>query len=131
MTHDSEAVCHLVELLPERPVAALVGGRQVAIVRTHDDRVYAVGMWCPFAQANVMARGLVGSRDVDGEEVPVLFSPMYKQAYDLRTGVCTSDAGAALGAWRVAVLNGHVHVGEQVVPEAPLRPVPATLARAS
>lgn len=131
--HDAlgEPVCHLVELLPERPVAALVGGRQVAIVRTHDDRVYAVGMWCPFAHAKVMARGLVGSRERDGEQVPVIFSPMYKQAYDLETGVCTTDAGAALGAWRVTVRDGHVHVGEQVVAEAPPRLVRAALARAS
>ena len=113
-THPSapgELVCHLVELLPERPVGALVDGRQVAIVRTHDDRVYAVGMWCPFARANVMARGLVGSRDVEGEQVPVFFSPMYKQAFDLRTGACLDDAAVRVASYDVAVVDGVVHVG--------------------
>ena len=78
-------------------------------------------MWDPFARANVMARGLVGSSLVDGEDVPVLFSPMYKQAFDLRTGVCLSDPAKALGTWAVAVLDGRVFVGSQVTDEAPLR----------
>lgn len=131
MTTYAEPVCRLADLLPERPVAALVAGRQVALVRLHDDRVHAVGMWDPFARANVMARGLVGSRVVDGEEVPVLFSPMYKQAFDLRTGLCLSDAGVALGSWEVSVVAGRILVGAQVVPEAPRRGVEAPLARAS
>ena len=95
----SQLVCWVQELLPERPVAALVAGRQVAVVRLHDDRIYAVGMWDPYSRANVMARGLIGSRLVDGEDVPVIFSPMYKQAFDLRTGVSLSDPGVSLGSW--------------------------------
>ncbi|SDY51859.1 nitrite reductase small subunit NirD [Tessaracoccus flavus] len=130
MNPSTEPVCHLDSLLPERPVAALVEGRQVAVVRLHDDRVVAVGMWDPFARANVMARGLVGSSLVDGEDVPVLFSPMYKQAFDLRTGVCLSDPGKALGTWEVTVLDGRVFVGEQLSAEAPLRHAEAGLAKA-
>ena len=102
----------------------------VRTVVTHYDRVVAVGMWDPFARANVMARGLVGSSLVDGEEVPVLFSPMYKQAFDLRTGVCLSDPAKALGTWAVAVLDSRVFVGSQVTDEAPLRRPEEGLARA-
>ena len=131
MNTPNEPVCYLVELLPERPVAVLVDGRQVALVRLHDDRVHAVGMWDPFARANVMGRGLVGSKVVDGEDVPVIFSPMYKQAYDLRTGRCLSDADVALGTWEVAVADGQVFVGAQVAPESPRREVASALARAS
>ncbi|MFP5416715.1 MAG: nitrite reductase small subunit NirD [Actinomycetes bacterium] len=127
---ETEPVCHVAELLPERPAAALVDGAQVAIVRLHDDRVFAVGMWCPFARANVMARGLVGSKVVEGEDVPVIFSPMYKQPFDLRTGDCVTDAGVSLGSWDVAVVDGYVHVGAQLTPERPGRGVRA-LATAS
>lgn len=130
MITTTEPVCSLDDLLPERPVAALIDGRQVAIVRLHDDRVVAVGMWDPFARANVMARGLVGSSLVEGEDVPVLFSPMYKQAFDLRTGVCLSDPEKALGTWAVAVLDGRVFVGSQVSGEAPARAGVERLARA-
>jgi nitrite reductase (NADH) small subunit len=116
----STTVCWINELLPERPASALVVGDdgsrvQVAVVRLHDDTVHAVGMWDPVARANVMARGLVGSTVVHGEEVPVIFSPMYKQAYDLRTGACLSDPdGPGLGSWRVEVVDGLVVVGERL-----------------
>lgn len=129
MITDTEPVCLMCELVQERPVAALVGGRQVALVRLHDDRVFAVGMWDPFARANVMARGLVGSRVVDAEDVPVIFSPMYKHAFDLRSSVCLSDADAALGSWEVAVVDGRVFVGDQSSPERPRLGVDAGLAR--
>lgn len=111
-------VCWLAELLPERPVAALVDGVQLAVVRLHDDRVFAVGMWDPFAGANVMARGLVGSREVAGEQVPVIFSPMYKQPYDLRTGECLTDPGVNLGCWQVEVRGELVVVGVRLVEPA-------------
>ena len=65
--------------------------------------------------ANVMARGLVGTRLVDGEEVPTLASPLHKQVYDLRTGACLDAAGkeplpgeGGLRTWPVAVVDGVV-----------------------
>lgn len=119
----SQLVCWVQELLPERPVAALAAGRQVTVVRLHDDRVYAVGMWDPYSRANVMARGLIGSRLVDGEEVPVIFSPMYKQAFDLRTGVSLSDPEVSLGSWSAWCANDQVFVGDCVADELPRREV--------
>src|SRR5690606_253961 len=79
-------VCQVRNLLPERGAAALVGGVQVALFRLLDGAVHAVSHTDPFSGANVMARGIVGSRVVDGEEVPTVTSPMYKQVFNLRTG---------------------------------------------
>lgn len=100
------AVCRLDALLPERGAAALVDGVQVALFRLHDGSLHAVGNLDPFSGAQVMSRGIVGTRG----DVPTVASPMYKQAFDLRTGLCLDDAGAALPLHRVRVVDGVVEV---------------------
>ncbi|PVU82151.1 nitrite reductase (NAD(P)H) small subunit [Cellulomonas sp. WB94] len=108
------AVCTLDDLAPERGAAALVDSEQVALVRLLDDRVLAVQQLDPFSGAHVMSRGIVGSRSIDGADVPTLTSPMYKQVFDLQTGRCLDGAGKApldLRTWQVVVTDGVVHVG--------------------
>ncbi|WP_068258906.1 nitrite reductase small subunit NirD [Janibacter limosus] len=103
-------VCALTDLVPERGSVALVGGAQVAIVRTHDGRVYALDNRDPYSGAQIIARGLVGTRG----DVPTVISPMYKQVWDLRTGECLDGAGSdpmALRTWPVRVVEGAVLVG--------------------
>ncbi|MFN8077092.1 MAG: nitrite reductase small subunit NirD [Kineosporiaceae bacterium] len=99
------SICRFDELLPERGVAALVEGTQIAIFRLHDDSLHAVDHHDPLSGANVIARGLVGTRG----DVPVVVSPMYKQAFDLRTGRCL-DEDAALAVHEVRVVDGVVEV---------------------
>ena len=82
-----EQVCPVDDLEVERGVTALVHGQAVAIFRTHDDQVYALGNHDPFAKASVLARGIVGTRG----DVPFVASPMHKHAFDLRTGQCLDD----------------------------------------
>ena len=98
-------VCLVSTLQPERGVAALIGDEQVAIFLVGDD-VFAVSNHDPFSHANVMSRGLVGTR---GEVVKVA-SPMYKQQFDLRTGVCLDDPSIALDVFPVRVVEGVVEV---------------------
>ncbi|MEQ4302807.1 nitrite reductase small subunit NirD [Plantactinospora sp. B6F1] len=99
-------VCPYRRLEPERGVAALVGGEQVAVFRTHDGRVYAIGQRDPVAGAHVMARGIVGSRG----EIPTVASPLHKQVYDLRTGDCLDLPGVAVPTYRVRCRDGLVEV---------------------
>ncbi len=106
-------ITRLADLQPERPVAALVAGVQVVVVRLVDDRVFVVGQHDPFSGANVMSRGIVGSILRGDEEIPTLQSPMYKQAFDLRTGHCLGEVPASLGVWEVTVIDGGVFVGTQ------------------
>ena len=106
------AVCHLAELVPERGVAALIDGEQVAIFRLHSpaDTVLAVQQLDPFSGAYVMARGIVGTRG----DAPTVASPMYKQVFDLRTGQCLDAVGREpqhLRTWPVRVEGGLVLVG--------------------
>ena len=99
--------CRLDRLQPERGVAALFGDVQVAIFRTHEGEVLAVGNVDPFSGAAVLSRGIVGDRD----GVPTVASPVYKQAFDLRTGRCLDDAGVSVPTYPVRVTNGVVEVG--------------------
>jgi nitrite reductase (NADH) small subunit len=98
-------VCPLSQLVPGRGVCALVAGVQVAIFRV-DDEVFALSNYDPFSQANVLSRGIVGSR---GERLKVA-SPIYKQSFDLRTGVCLDDDEVSVPTVATRVVDGRVHV---------------------
>lgn len=99
-------VCGYDDLLPERGVAALVGDQQIAVFRTHDGEVYAVGNHDPFSGAYVLSRGIVGSRD----STPTVASPMYKEVFDLRTGVCLNDPSVRIPTYPVERIDGLVRV---------------------
>lgn len=95
------AVCTVDRLWVDRGAAALVDGEQVALFRTADGEILAVGHRDPFTGANVIARGLVGSRG----EVPTVASPLHKQVFDLRTGRCLDVPDVTLGHWDVRVVD--------------------------
>lgn len=101
-------VCGFDRLLPERGVAALIGDRQIALFRTYDGQVFALSNTDPVSGANVMSRGIVGNRG----DVPTVASPMFKQVYDLRTGVCLDDPSLVLTVYPVRVTDGQVIVGD-------------------
>lgn len=96
------AVCRLDDLEVERGRAALLGDRQIALFLLHDGRVHATANLDPYSGANVMSRGIVGTRG----DAPTVASPMYKQVFDLRTGVCLDTQGKEqrmLPVWPVSV----------------------------
>ena len=104
------AVCRLADLTPERGVAALVDGHQVAIFLLHDGTLHAVDHRDPYTGSNVIARGIVGTRVVDGAEAPTVASPLHKQVFDLRTGVCLDDPDLALTVHGTRTVDGVVQV---------------------
>ncbi len=104
-----EAVCPLDAVEVERGVAALVHGRAIAIFRTEDGQVYALGNHDPFARASVLARGIVGTRG----GAPFVASPMHKQAFDLRTGQCLDDKQVRVPSYDVRVTDGIIEVGRK------------------
>ncbi|WP_427885058.1 nitrite reductase small subunit NirD [Kribbella sp. GL6] len=100
-------ICAFDVLLPERGVAALLGDVQIALFRTHAGEVFAIGNQDPYSGANVMSRGIVGSRG----DVPTVASPMFKQVFDLRTGACLDDPAVSLPVYPATVRDGQVVVG--------------------
>ena len=116
-TERSTVVCRLEQVEREGGVLALVDGEAVAVFRTHDDRVFALGNYDPIAGASVLSRGLLGSTTrtgEPGEPVPYVASPLHKQRYDLRTGRCLDDDSVRVPTWHVHVTDdGEVAVGER------------------
>ncbi len=100
------AVCRYDDLIPERGVAALVDGEAVAVFRTHDGALYALSNMDPFSNASVLSRGIVGDR---GGRSTVA-SPIYKQVFELATGVCLDDPSITVATFPARVLNGVVEV---------------------
>ena len=95
-------VCAVSDLELERGRAALIDGEQVALFLVHGGGIHAVQQRDPYSGAYVMARGIVGTRD----GAPTVASPMFKQVFDLRTGVCLETQGKdpkTLTVWPVTV----------------------------
>lgn len=95
-------VCRLKDIIPNTGVCALVHGRQVAVFRLDDDRLFALDAYDPFAKANVLARGIVG--DLKGEVV--VASPVYKHHFSLGSGQCLEEDAVGLEVFPVR-LEGH------------------------
>jgi nitrite reductase (NADH) small subunit len=101
-------VCALDDLAYDRGAAALVGAYQIALFRTSpDDELYALSNYDPFSKAYVLSRGIVGSKG----STPKVASPVYKQAFDLRTGECLDDPAQSVKTFPVRVEGGRVLVG--------------------
>jgi nitrite reductase (NADH) small subunit len=99
-------VCRYCDLQPERGVAALIGQTQLALFRTFDGALHAIGNQDPFTGAFVLSRGIVGSRG----EIPTVASPLHKQVFDLRTGACLDDETVTAGVYDVRLRDGLVEV---------------------
>ncbi len=99
-------ICRLEDIVPNCGVCALVEGRQVAVFRLDDDRIFAVGNRDPFSGANVLSRGIVG--DINGELV--VASPVYKQHFSLVSGRCIEDASVSVPVYRALVDGADVVV---------------------
>ncbi|SBW17361.1 nitrite reductase small subunit NirD [Protofrankia symbiont of Coriaria ruscifolia] len=117
-------VCAFDDLLADRGTAAFVHGTQVALFRLGDGKLFAIGNHDPVGGANVLARGLVGSRG----DRPVVFSPLHKQAFDLATGVCLDADGMAIPTYPIRIRDGRVEVGPAHGPR-PAAPVTAAFPR--
>ncbi|WP_280268218.1 nitrite reductase small subunit NirD [Nocardia wallacei] len=107
------SACRFDYLIPGRGVAVLLkGGRQAALFLLPDGTLYAVGNIDPFGRAAVMSRGIVGDRG----GVPVVASPLLKQAFSLVDGRCLDDDTMALPVYAVRVVDGVVAVSNEPMP---------------
>ncbi|MDO3645558.1 nitrite reductase small subunit NirD [Nocardia mangyaensis] len=104
--------CRLDFLIPGRGVAVLLkGGRQAALFLLADGTLAAVGNIDPIGRAAVMSRGIVGDRG----GVPVVASPLLKQAFSLVDGRCLDDESQSLPVHAVQLDGGVVSVSNEPV----------------
>ncbi len=98
-------ICNLSDILPSMGRCALFNKQQVAIFRVTDtfgiDQFYAINNFCPFSESNTLSRGLTGSIS----DKIVVASPLYKQHFDLSTGICLEDQSVSVKTYPVR-LNG-------------------------
>lgn len=108
------------DLIEGRGVCGLVGESCVAVFRLPGGSFAAVGGIDPRSGANVMAHGLTGSVEVDGQDVAFVASPLDKHRYRLDTGDALASDEPGLGCWPFRVVDDIVEVaaavGEWVAP---------------
>ena len=100
-------ICAVTDLQADSGVCALVAGKQVAIFyMPKDNAVYAIDNYDPFGKVHVLSRGLVG--DIKGE--PMVSSPLYKQHFSLKTGICFEDETVINDTYAIRIENDRVEI---------------------
>ena len=100
-------VCQLNDILPATGVCALVGNKQIAIFRPrNDDQVFAISNIDPFFEASVLSRGLIAEHQ---NELWVA-SPLKKQRFRLRDGLCMEDESRSIANYPARVQDGQVQI---------------------
>jgi len=98
-------ICNIDDILPSMGRCALFNEQQVAIFRVVDqngqEKIYAIDNFCPFSESNTLSRGLTGSLT----DKIVVASPLYKQHFELSTGLCLEDDSVTVKTYPVR-LNG-------------------------
>lgn len=100
-------ICRIEDIAPNTGVCAKVDDKQVAIFRhgkSHD--LFAIDNYDPIGKANVLSRGLLAHI---GETITVA-SPLYKQHYCLKSGVCKEDQAIKIKVYNVRLNDGIVEL---------------------
>ncbi|RKQ39452.1 nitrite reductase small subunit NirD [Enterobacter sp. R1(2018)] len=100
-------VCQLNDILPATGVCALLGSQQVAIFRPrNDEQIYAISNIDPFFEASVLSRGIIAEHQ---SELWVA-SPLKKQHFRLRDGLCMEDESRSVAHFAARVHDGMVQI---------------------
>ncbi|MBD1391265.1 nitrite reductase small subunit NirD [Neiella sp. HB171785] len=101
------SVCDESVLVPDTGICAKVGEDHVAIFKVAGSGdLFAISNICPFGNASVLSRGLIG--EVDGQLY--VASPLLKQRFRLNDGVCLDDESITIATYPVRVSDGQVEI---------------------
>ncbi len=100
-------ICKIDAILPATGVCALLGDQQVAIFRPYaDDQVFAISNIDPFFESSVLSRGLIAEHQGD----LWVASPLKKQRFRLRDGLCMEDECHSVPHFEARVKDGQVQL---------------------
>lgn len=100
-------ICKIDAILPATGVCALLGDQQVAIFRPYaDDQVFAISNIDPFFASSVLSRGLIAEHQGD----LWVASPLKKQRFRLRDGLCMEDENHSVAHFEARVKDGQVQL---------------------
>lgn len=98
-------ICKIADIAQNSGGCALIKEQQVAIFRVQEE-VFAIGNIDPFSGGAVLSRGIIGDR----AGVLKVASPLYKQSFCLRTGVCLDDASVRVPSYVARIRNFFIEV---------------------
>jgi len=104
-------ICTMSDLIEDSGVCALLPfiktdtQNQIAIFYVNNE-VYATSNWDPVGKAQVIYRGIIGS--TNGELY--ICSPLYKQKYSLKTGICLDDNELYIPVYKCKVDQEKIHI---------------------
>ncbi len=120
MSEEWIQVCKKSDLVKNSGVCALVNDKQVALfclptgaANDAELKVVATSNWDPIGKANVLYRGLLGSKQLADSENDAMYfvaSPLYKQRYCLETGRCIDSDEVAIDIHQVKLENDSLFV---------------------
>ncbi|MEH6453239.1 MAG: nitrite reductase small subunit NirD [Psychromonas sp.] len=94
------SICEYQDLVENSGICAQFVDQQIAIFFCkRNANLYAVDNFDPIAKANVISRGIIGST----EGQAYVASPLYKQRFDLKTGVCLDSPEHVLKTYLVRI----------------------------
>ncbi len=100
-------ICPIDKILPATGVCALLNDKQVAVFRPYEsDDVYAISNIDPFFEASVLSRGLI----VEHQGEFWVASPLKKQRFRLRDGLCMEDESHSVAHYEARVKDGQVQL---------------------
>ncbi len=100
-----QSVCSVNDLIPDAGVNALVNDKEVAIFYI-DGQVYAISNYDPVGKVNALSRGITGNIG----DALVVAAPLYKEHYNLETGVCLEDESLCIPVYEAKIENELVFV---------------------
>jgi len=100
-------ICRIDKILPASGVCALLNAKKVAVFRPYEsDDVYAISNIDPFFEASVLSRGLI----VEHQGELWVASPLKKQRFRLRDGLCMEDESHSVAHYEARVKDGQVQL---------------------